>query len=219
MEYVQKECERCGLKTTSYKLLEVKNKTNNNYRKKYYCHGPNTNDCYEKVRPWTITDILGIIIAPILLLVGIVKFIIRLPSHLINAFKSIISFVKKVLSIFKKVLSILLIPFKIIMYPFILLYRHNKKIRNAMVYIFGVIVFIFMKILSVLKFVGIKVFDQDGDGKVDLNDFAIAKKKVQDFFDKAKKDNNSSKILDPIEEKMPKNENIIEEIESTNKEE
>ena len=151
-------------------------------------------------------------ISPILLLVGIVKFIIRLPSHLINAFKSIVSFVKKVL-------SILLIPFKIIMYPFILLYRHNKKIRNAMVYIFGVIVFIFMKILSVLKFVGIKVFDQDGDGRVDLNDFAIAKKKVQDFFDRAKKDNNSSKILDPIDEKTLKNENIIEEIESTNKEE
>ena len=212
MEYVQKECERCGLKTTSYKLLEVKNKTNNNYRKKYYCHGPNTNDCYEKERPWTIGDIFGIIIAPLRLIVGIVKFIIRLPSNLINAFKSIISFVKKAL-------SILLIPFKIIMYPFILLYRHNKKIRNAMVYIFGVIVFIFMKILSVLKFVGIKVFDQDGDGKVDLNDFAIAKKKVQDFFDKAKKDNNSSKILNPIEEKRPKNENIIEEIESTNKEE
>tara|TARA_Y100000766_G_C18691184_1_gene499561 strand:+ start:104 stop:742 length:639 start_codon:yes stop_codon:yes gene_type:complete len=212
MEYVQKECERCGLKTTSYKFLEVKNKTNNNYRKKYYCHGPNTNDCYEKERPWTIGDIFGIIFAPIRLVVGIVKFIIRLPSHLINAFKSIISFVKKVL-------SILLIPFKIIMYPFILLYRHNKKIRNAMVYIFGVIVFIFMKILSVLKFVGIKVFDQDGDGKVDLNDFAIAKKKVQDFFDRAKKDNNSSKILDPIEEKTLKNENIIEEIESTNKEE
>jgi len=212
MEYVQKECERCGLKTTSYKFLEVKNKTNNNYRKKYYCHGPNTNDCYEKERPWTIGDIFGIIFAPIRLVVGIVKFIIRLPSHLINAFKSIISFVKKVL-------SILLIPFKIMMYPFILLYRHNKKIRNAMVYIFGVIVFIFMKILNVLKFVGIKIFDQDGDGKVDLNDFAIAKKKVQDFFDRAKKDNNSSKILDPIEEKTLKNENIIEEIESTNKEE
>jgi len=212
MEYVQKECERCGLKTTSYKFLEVKNKTNNNYRKKYYCHGPNTNDCYEKERPWTIGDIFGIIFAPIRLVVGIVKFIIRLPSHLRNAFKSIISFVKKVL-------SILLIPFKIMMYPFILLYRHNKKIRNAMVYIFGVIVFIFMKILNVLKFVGIKIFDQDGDGKVDLNDFAIAKKKVQDFFDRAKKDNNSSKILDPIEEKTLKNENIIEEIESTNKEE
>ena len=89
-----------------------------------------------------------------------------------------------------------------------------------MVYIFGVVVFVFMKILSVLKFVGIKVMDQDGDGKVDLNDFAIAKKKVKDFFDRAKKDNNnSSKMLDPKEENMPKGENVIEEIESTKKEE
>jgi len=183
MEYAVKECERCGLKTTSYKLLEVKNKTNNNYRRKYYCHGPNTNDCYEKVRPWTIGDIFGIIFAPIRLVAGIVKFIIRLPSHLIKAFKSIISFVKKAL-------SILLIPFKIIMYPLILLYRHNKKIRNAIVYIFGVIVFILMKVLAVLRFVGIKVMDQDGDGKVDLNDFAIAKRKVKDFFDKSKKETN-----------------------------
>ena len=88
-----------------------------------------------------------------------------------------------------------------------------------MVYIFGVVVFVFMKILSVLKFVGIKVMDQDGDGKVDLNDFAIAKKKVKDFFDRAKKDNNSSKMLDRKEENMPKGESVIEEIESTNKEE
>ena len=39
-------------------------------------------------------------------------------------------------------------------------------------------------------FVGIKVMDQDGDGKVDLNDFAIAKRKVKDFFDKSKKETN-----------------------------
>ena len=216
MEYAEKTCDGCGLRTTSYKLLEVKNKTNNNYRKKFYCDGPNTNDCYEKERPWTIVDVFGFLFAiPYLLIkffIGFFKFIIRIPSNLMNALESIISFVKKAL-------GILFIPIKILFYPFILLYRHNKKIRNAMVYIFGVVVFVFMKILSVLKFVGIKVMDQDGDGKVDLNDFAIAKKKVKDFFDRAKKDNNSSKMLDRKEENMPKGESIIEEIESTNKEE
>ena len=160
MEYAVKECGRCGVKTSSYKLLEIKNKTNNNYKKKYFCHGPNTINCYDKVRPMRIGDIFRLIFAPITFVLGFIK----------------------------KVLGIFLIPIKIIMYPFKLVYRHNKKIRNAMVYIFGIVVFILMKVLAVLRFVGIKVMDQDGDGKVDLNDFAIAKRKVRDFFDKSKKE-------------------------------
>ena len=208
MAYASKTCEKCGLITSSYKLLEVKNRTNNNYKTKYYCHGPNTNDCYEKVRPKTIGDrirfIFGIPIAAIMFVVGIFKFIIRIPSYAINAFKHLISFIKKAL-------NILFIPIKILLYPFILAYRHNKKIRNVMVYIFGIIVFIFMKILSVLKFVGVKAMDQDGDGRVDLNDFAIAKKKVKDFFDKLKKDNEPSKISGSRYENVPENENTIEE--------
>lgn len=212
MEYAVKECARCGVKTASYKLLEVKNRTNNNYKRKFFCHGPNTINCYEKERPFAIKDIFKFIVAPIMFVVSVIKFLIRLPSNLINALKSIISF-------FKKAISIILMPIKVLMYPLILAYRHNKRIRNVMVYVFGIIVFIFMKILSVLKFVGIKVMDQDGDGRVDLNDFAIAKKKVKVFFDRFKKDGNSSKMLDSSEENMPKDENIVEDIESTNKEE
>ena len=50
----------------------------------------------------------------------------------------------------------------------------------------GIIVWICMKALSLIGKIGIRIADQDGDGKLDKKDFELAINKVSDFFSSSK---------------------------------
>ena len=83
--------------------------------------------------------------------------------------------------------------FKLFFFPFFLFYITAKflltspLIRELVIYIFGIVVWLTIKLLKMLRFLGIKILDQDGDGDLDKKDLEIAYQKVESFFSRFKK--------------------------------
>ena len=82
--------------------------------------------------------------------------------------------------------------YKIIFFPFFFIYIPIKflltspLIRELVIYIFGIVVWFIIKLLKVLRFFGIKILDQDGDGDLDKKDLEIAYQRVASFFSRFK---------------------------------
>ena len=82
--------------------------------------------------------------------------------------------------------------YKIIFFPFFFIYIPIKflltspLIRELVIYIFGIVVWLIIKLLKALRFFGIKILDQDGDGDLDKKDLEIAYQKVSVFFSRFK---------------------------------
>ncbi len=74
------------------------------------------------------------------------------------------------------------IPFSILKFLFT-----SPLVKKIITYFFSFIVWIVLKISKLLAFLGIKILDQDGDGKLDKNDFDIAYKRTKKYFQKFKK--------------------------------
>tara|TARA_Y100001935_G_C17133624_1_gene421884 strand:- start:81 stop:656 length:576 start_codon:yes stop_codon:yes gene_type:complete len=89
--------------------------------------------------------------------------------------------------------------YKIIFFPFFIFYIPAKflltspLIRELVIYIFGIVVWLTIKLLKMLRFFGIKILDQDGDGDLDKKDLEIAYQKVSTFFSRFKGKNKLKK--------------------------
>lgn len=66
----------------------------------------------------------------------------------------------------------------------------SPLIRELATYIFSIFIWLLIKILKFLGFLGIKILDQDGDGDLDKKDLEIAYQKVTSFFSRFKKKKN-----------------------------
>ena len=92
--------------------------------------------------------------------------------------------------------------YKIIFFPFFIIYIPIKflltspLVRELVIYIFGIVVWLTIKLLKMLRFFGIKILDQDGDGDLDKKDLEIAYQKVLVFFSRFK--NNKVKQKNKI---------------------
>ncbi len=92
--------------------------------------------------------------------------------------------------------------YKIIFFPFFIIYIPIKflltspLVRELVIYIFGIVVWLIIKLLKMLRFFGIKILDQDGDGDLDKKDLEIAYQKVLVFFSRFK--NNKVKQKNKI---------------------
>ena len=81
--------------------------------------------------------------------------------------------------------------YKFLLFPFYLPYSIIRLIitspitRVLLIYIVSAMMWIGVKILKSLKFLGIKVLDQDGDGTIDKKDFQIAYEKLSKVFSKS----------------------------------
>lgn len=83
--------------------------------------------------------------------------------------------------------------YKFLLFPFYLPYSLLRLVvtspvtRVLLIYIASALMWIVVKIMRFFKFLGIKIFDQDGDGTIDGKDFKIAYKKISDLFSKPEK--------------------------------
>ena len=66
----------------------------------------------------------------------------------------------------------------------------SPVVRELVIYIFGIFVWLLIKLLKFLGFLGIKILDQDGDGDLDKKDLEIAYQRVASFFSRFKKKKN-----------------------------
>ena len=73
---------------------------------------------------------------------------------------------------------------KILFFPFYIfkLLLTSPLVRELILYLLSALVWLILKLLSVLRYFGLKIADQDGDGKLDKKDFDIAYNKVSSFF-------------------------------------
>jgi hypothetical protein len=83
-------------------------------------------------------------------------------------------------------------PFLVIKFIFI-----SPVMKELYAKFFSIIIWIIFKVLSVLRYIGIKIFDRNGDGKVDGKDFDIIFNKIMNLFTKNKPENinDEAKIL------------------------
>lgn len=87
----------------------------------------------------------------------------------------------------KGIYKFLLFPFYL-PYSFVRLVVTSPVTRVLFIHIARGLMWILFKFMRFLRFLGIKSFDQDGDGSIDGNDFQIAYKKVVKVFSKAEKE-------------------------------
>jgi hypothetical protein len=84
--------------------------------------------------------------------------------------------------------------FKIIFFPFYIPYKILKilltspLIKELVIFVIGIFIWLIMKILTLLGKLGFKFADQDGDGKLDKKDFELAINKVTNFFTRSKQE-------------------------------
>ncbi len=78
---------------------------------------------------------------------------------------------------------------KILLLPYYLIYKiiTSPLFRELFFYIVSWLVWVSRKFLKLLSFLGMKIIDQDRDGKLDQKDLEIAYNKVSSFFEKIKK--------------------------------
>ena len=93
--------------------------------------------------------------------------------------------------------------YKIIFFPFFIFYTPIKflltspLIRELVIYLFGIFVWLSIKFLKMLRFLGIKILDRDGDGDLDKKDLEIAYQKVSTFFSRFKKNDKNKNDPSP----------------------
>ncbi len=84
---------------------------------------------------------------------------------------------------------------KIIFFPFYIPYKILKLlitsplVRELILYLLSALVWFISKLLKTLRYFGLKIADQDGDGKLDKKDFDIAYERVSSLFQKSKQKN------------------------------
>ena len=82
---------------------------------------------------------------------------------------------------------------KFIFFPIYIPYKIFKflitspLVREIIFHMLSVLVWFISKLFKSLRYFGIKVADQDGDGKLDKKDFDIAYERVSSFFQKSNK--------------------------------
>jgi len=82
---------------------------------------------------------------------------------------------------------------KILFFPFYIPYKIFKLlltsplIRELILYLLSALVWFISKLLKALRYFGLKIVDQDGDGKLDKKDFDIAYDRVSRLFQKSNK--------------------------------
>ncbi len=77
-------------------------------------------------------------------------------------------------------------------YYFLKFFLTSPLIKELVIYIFGIVVWLIIKLLKILRFFGIKILDQDGDGDLDKKDLEVAYQKVSVFFSKFKNSKNKT---------------------------
>lgn len=89
---------------------------------------------------------------------------------------------------------------KIIFFPIFIPYKILKflitspLLREFVIYFLSALVWLITKILKALRYLGIKIMDQDGDGDLDKKDFDIAYDRVSRFFKRLNKKEETEQV-------------------------